>query len=228
MPSPPYRVGSYTGPPGTYSSAMNMYCPVVSSMTSYRRTTLGCTSFFMMAISRCSPVSAPVPPRARPRPNLRRSDRRLMHFSAHSRLVCVLRQSFTLPNAPWPRSLMTTYWFRCTLPLASARRWSVLVSLKSPMLKLPSRSASTEVIGREGYHKIPRPGRFFSPVRVVWDNHQASPDRTAMSWRQPLANGDSAGPNGRILARYYRIARILRPSAGRVTRRARARDSEDR
>ena len=72
------------------------------------------------------------------------------------------------------------------------------------------------------------PGAFSHPVRVVWDNHQASPDRTAMSWRQPLANGDSAGPNGRILARYYRIARILRPSAGRVTRRARARDSEDR
>ena len=84
MPFPSYRAGSYRGPPGTYSSAMKMYWPLSSSITSRRRTTLGCESFFMMAISlrtACAPLSRPCPA------YLRRSSLRLMHFKAHSSLV---------------------------------------------------------------------------------------------------------------------------------------------
>ena len=50
-----------------------------------------------------------------------------MHFMAHRRLFCVFRHSFTLPNEPWPRSLITTYWFGYALPLASERSDTVLV-----------------------------------------------------------------------------------------------------
>jgi hypothetical protein len=119
MPFPSYRAGSYSGPPGTYSSAMKMYWPLSSSITSRRRTTLGCDSFFMIAIS----FRTARAPSSRPCPAyLRRSSLRLTHFSAHSSLVCEFKHSFTFPNAPRPRSLMTTYWFRYALPRASERR----------------------------------------------------------------------------------------------------------
>ena len=66
---------------------------------------------------------------------------------------------------------MTTYWFNRTLPLASARRCRVFVSLKSPRLKLPSRSASTEVMG---------PLRV-CPILSAGALHKAEPTRRANS-----------------------------------------------
>ena len=64
-----------------------------------------------------------------------------MHFMAHRRLFCVFRHSFTLPNEPWPRSLITTYWFRYALPLASERSDTVLVLREFLLVDTPPRGA---------------------------------------------------------------------------------------
>ena len=62
-----------------------------------------------------------------------------MHFSAHSLFVCVFRHSFTFPNAPWPRFLITTYWFRNAFPRRSLRSVAVAVCRKSAAVNDASR-----------------------------------------------------------------------------------------
>ena len=98
--------GSYRGPPGTYSRAMNTYSLCASSTTSNKRTTFAWCVFVRMAISLRTATLPPSPPCPA---YFLRNRRRWMHFNAHNSCVSVSKQSLTVPNAPRPKVRMSKY-----------------------------------------------------------------------------------------------------------------------